>query len=112
MAITINGAKTNKIVFKQKEGKKLSFTYNVSIAAAEFSLICTDNDDNIKFTKVHADFDISLVGSRIVAIVLTTTDLDLVVDSYNMELKAVWHATDSVDKTTTMKLQIIDSLFN
>lgn len=111
MALTINGEETDKLVLKQKEGKRIKVTYSVPIGTATFSLICKDSDDQQKFLKVDADFDKSEIESQIVYVILTVSDLDLVVGQYALELKTVWNVSDSVDKTKTIKLKIEKSLF-
>lgn len=111
MALTVNGECTNKIVLKQKEGKLISFRYNVDISGASFALICKDKDGTTKISKDDTYFTIES-ADNIVRINLTTTDLDLPVGVYSMEVKAVWNSVTSVDKTVTMKLQIDQSLFS
>ena len=112
MSLTINGASTNKLTLKQKEAKTLTFTYNVAIASAEFELIAKDSEDTIVIQKEDSDFDKSQVGDQKVLINLTVNDLDLAVGTYDVEVKAVWNATTSVDKTETIKLKIAESQFS
>ncbi len=111
MSLTINGQATNKMTLKQREGKLLTFTYNVAISTALFALIVKDSDGTIVIQKNDADFDKTDVGQQKVYVNLAVNDLDLDVGSYNLEVRATWNATTSVDKTETIKLKIIESLF-
>ena len=110
MALTINGEDTNKLTLIQKEGKNISITYNVDITSASFSLVCKDKTGT-KFTKEDNDFDKSQVVNKKVIINFSTTDLDLEIGSYEIQIKAVWDAATSVDKTVIIKLKITESLF-
>jgi len=112
MSLTINGQTTNKLSLKQREGKTLTFTYNVAISSALFALIVKDESGTTVIQKVDADFDKSDVSEQKVYVNLTVNDLALEVGNYNMELKAIWNATTSVDKTETIKLKILESLFS
>ena len=111
MAITINGEDTNVIRLKQKEAKQLTFTFNVPISTAEFSFIVKDKDGTTVITKSDSSFIKTEIASKIVAVRLTVTDLDLDYDeTYNAEIKVVWDSESSVDKSETMKLKILESV--
>ena len=110
MSITINSANTKTMTLKAGEGKPLTFTYNLSIVDATFSLIVKDSSGTAKITKLHASFDITDIANKIVSVTLTTTDLALTPGKYSMELKTTWDSVNSVDKTETIDLIIQNSL--
>ena len=111
MSITINSVDTTKFELKQKEGKRLKFTYDVDINDATFSLIVVNSSGTTVITKANTDFDTTSKANQIVYVTLTTTDLDLDAGIYEVELKTIWNASTNVDKTETMKMKIKPSLF-
>ena len=111
LTLTQGGETVTKFTFKRKEAKTLTFTYNVDITSATFSLICRDSNNNIKFRKNDEDFDKSEIADKKVKINLTVNDLDLDAGTYKLELKTVWNETTAVDKTETFKMRIRESLF-
>jgi len=110
MSITINSVDTRRLTLKQKEGKRLKFTYNIAVDTATFSLIVKDRSGTTIFTKSDSDFDKILIATKIVKVYLTVADLDVAIDTYVMELKTIWDAALSVDKTENIKLKIKESL--
>ena len=110
MSLTINGKETNKFALKQGEGKTLSFTYNVSIDSATFSLACKNASGILQFSKDDEDFDKTEIANNIISVILTTEDLDLEVGTYDLEVKATWDSLNNVDKTSQLKLHINESV--
>ena len=110
MSLTINGSSVKKIFLKQKEAKRLKITFSVSILTANISLIVKDSEGNIKIAKNDASFDKTLISSNIVRVYLTSTDLNLSVGEYDLEIKTEWNSTNSIDKSETIKLYINRSL--
>jgi hypothetical protein len=111
MSITINDKDTNKIILIVKEGKQLTFTYDVPITTAEFDFIVKDLAGVTKITKSNIDFDTTDIAQQKVYLTLTTSDLDLDVGIYNAQLKTTWDVSTSVDKTEIIKIEIQESLF-
>lgn len=110
MSMTIDGVVTNKFELKQKEGKRLKFTYSESLSGASFSLIIVDSSGETVISKSDSDFDKTSILTNIVYVNLDVDDLDLDIGTYLCELKVTWDAETTVDKTITFKMKIRESL--
>lgn len=111
MATTINGTATTKFTLKRGEAKNLRFTYDADISAAVFALIITSSTGTAVVTKADAVFDKTYIAENIVLVNLSSADTDLAPATYNLEIKATWNALTSVDKSETLKMKIVASLF-
>jgi len=111
MSVTINGKNTTKLSLVQTEAKRLSFYYDTAITTATFALKVENSAGTAVISKSDSDFDKTNVGNGYAYITLNTTDLNLAVGFYKLQLKTTWNATTSVDKTTILTLEITESLF-
>jgi len=105
MSVQINGQYTNELTLKREEIKNFSFTYNVDITTAVFTLeIKLNKDAAAVITKNDADFDKTDIADGKVSVVIDTTPLT---DDtrYYLELQALF-GVNSLDKTEDIILKI------
>ena len=111
MATKVNGVAGTKFTLKRGEAKNISFTYDVDITLAVFSLIVKDSAGLVIFEKADEDFNKVNIEDKIVIVNFSSENLDIVEGSYDIEIMAVWNSITSVDKSETLKMKIIESLF-
>ena len=93
----------------QGEIKVFTFTFDVDVSSATFTLIIKDAKSDIKITKADGDFDKTDIADKILKVTIDTSALS--VGTNYMELKTVWSAT-SVDKTEKHIINITEILFD
>lgn len=98
-----------KVTLIKGEIKLLTFTFNIDIETATFSLICKDKEGETIFTRADGDFDKTEIADKKVKILIDTTTLSI--EKYYMELKTAWSGT-SIDKSEQYILEIKESLFD